>query len=89
MLYIGYAYAYNLAWWGLKNGKNGGDPNGYLYVFLVRILTIVLMCILSLFCLGDFLVIPPLLFTVHVRPVLSPCQAGDYKLFSHNHAYKN
>ena len=27
---------------------------------------------------GDFLLlIPPFLFTVHVRPVLSPCQAGN------------
>ena len=27
---------------------------------------------------GDFLlVLPPYLFTVHIRPVLSPCQAGN------------
>ena len=27
---------------------------------------------------GDFLLlIPPFLFTVHIRPVLSPCQAGN------------
>ena len=33
----------------------------------------------SSFCFvsGDFLLlIPPYLFTVHIRPVLSPCQAG-------------
>ena len=30
------------------------------------------------FISGDFLLlIPPYLFTVHVRPVLSPCQAGN------------
>ena len=33
---------------------------------------------LSLNCFGRFSVlIPPYLFTVHVRPVLSPCQAGN------------
>ena len=33
---------------------------------------------LSLNCFGSFsLLIPPCLFTVHVRPVLSPCQAGN------------
>ena len=32
---------------------------------------------LSLNCFGRFsILIPPCLFTVHVRPVLSPCQAG-------------
>ena len=29
-------YAYNLAWGGLKNGKNGGEPNGFCLVFVVR-----------------------------------------------------
>ena len=28
-------YAYNLAWGGLKNGKNGGEPNGFCLVFVV------------------------------------------------------
>ena len=33
---------------------------------------------LSLNCFGRFsMLIPPYLFTVHVRPVLSPCQAGN------------
>ena len=33
---------------------------------------------LSLNCFGRFsTLIPPYLFTVHVRPVLSPCQAGN------------
>ena len=33
---------------------------------------------LSLIDFGSFsLLIPPCLFTVHVRPVLSPCQAGN------------
>ena len=29
-------YAYNLAWGGLKNGKNGAEPNGFCLVFVVR-----------------------------------------------------
>ena len=33
---------------------------------------------LSLNCFGRYpVLIPPYLFTVHVRPVLSPCQAGN------------
>ena len=28
-------YTYNLAWGGLKNGKNGGEPNGFCLVFVV------------------------------------------------------
>ena len=28
-------YAYNLAWGGLKNGKNGGEPNGFCLIFVV------------------------------------------------------
>ena len=27
-------YAYNLAWGCLKNGKNGGEPNGFCLVFV-------------------------------------------------------
>ena len=26
-------YAYNLTWGGLKNGKNGGEPNGFCLIF--------------------------------------------------------
>ena len=29
-------YAYNLAWGGLKNGKNGGEPNGFCLIFVMR-----------------------------------------------------
>ena len=28
-------YAYNLTWGGLKNGKNGGEPNGFCLVFVM------------------------------------------------------
>ena len=28
-------YAYNLTWGGLKNGKNGGEPNGFCLIFIV------------------------------------------------------
>ena len=31
-----FVYAYNLAWGGLKNGKNGGESNGFCLVFVVR-----------------------------------------------------
>ena len=27
-------YAYNLTWGGLKNGKNGEEPNGFCLVFV-------------------------------------------------------
>ena len=73
-------YAYNLTWGGLKNGKNGGEPKWVLSHFChvikkghghFRIAP------LSFNCSGDFLLILPCLFTVHVRPVLSPCQAGN------------
>ena len=77
--------AYNLAWGGLKNGKNGGEPNGFCLVFVVRRIMFEFCDNLrkrGTFALyyfpGDFLVlIPPFLFTVHIRPVLSPCQAGS------------
>ena len=75
-------YAYNLAWGGLKNGKKGGEPNGFCLVFVVRKNNFEILVDLrkgapSSFVLGDFLLlIPPCLFTVHIRPVLSPCQAG-------------
>ena len=28
-------YTYNLTWGGLKNGKNGGEPNGFCLIFVV------------------------------------------------------
>ena len=34
-LVICVVYAYNLAWGGLKNGKNGGEPNGFCLVYVV------------------------------------------------------
>ena len=30
-----HTYAYNLTWRGLKNGKNGGEPNGFCLIFVV------------------------------------------------------
>ena len=92
---------YNLAWGGLKNCKNGGDSYEYFYVFACRIL---FFGKLFEFCLDwsfkctfklgflvreIFLIFRLSLFTVHVRLVLSPCQAGGYNI-SHNeysHAY--
>ena len=77
-------YTYNLAWGGLKNGKNGGEPNRFCLVFVMRKNNFGILGKLKergtfKFCFvsGDFLLlIPPYLFTVHIRPVLSPCQAG-------------
>ena len=70
---------------GLKNGKNGGEPNGFCLVFVVRKNNFEILGNLRkraplsfYFISGDFLLlIPPYLFTVHIRPVLSPCQAGN------------
>ena len=28
-------YVYNLTWGGLKNGKNGGEPNAFCLVFVI------------------------------------------------------
>ena len=78
-------YAYNLAWGGLKNGKNGGEPNRSCLVFVVRRIIFEFLwyskekSTFKLYYIpGDFLLfIPPFLFTVHIRPVLSPCQAGN------------
>ena len=75
-------YAYNLTWGGLKNGKNGGEPNGFCLVFVVmeKEFLVILRRVAPLSLIGfrSFsLLIPPCLFTVHVRPVLSPCQAGN------------
>ena len=75
----------NLAWGGLKNGKNGGEPNGFCLIFVVTKNNFGILGNLKerstfkfSFISGDFLLlIPPFLFTVHIRPVLSPCQAGN------------
>ena len=82
-------YAYNLAWGGLKFGKNGGEPNGSCLVFVVKKNNCELLGNLRkraplsfiLFREIFFLLIPPFLFTVHIRPVLSPCQAGNTCIF--------
>ena len=39
-LVICVVYAYNFAWGGLKNGKNGGEPNGFCLIFVVSNLEI-------------------------------------------------
>ena len=70
---------------GLKNGKNGGEPNGFCLIFIVRKNNFEILGNLRkrstfkfCFILRDFLLlILPYLFTVHIRPVLSPCQAGN------------
>ena len=80
-----FIYAYNLAWGGLKNGKNGGEPNGFCLVFVVRRIVFEICgnlrkrAPLSFIVFREIflLLIPPYLFTVHIRPVLSPCQAGN------------
>ena len=30
-------YVYNLTWGGLKNGKNGGEPNRFCLLFVVMV----------------------------------------------------
>ena len=74
-------YTYNLTWGGLKNGKNWGEPNRFCLVFVVmkrKFDYLMEVASFSLIGFGRFsLIIPPCLFTVHVRPVLSPCQAGN------------
>ena len=73
-------YAYNLAWGGLKYGKNGGDPYGFYLFFALLFKSFICHVVVPLsycFCWEIFFFIPPCLFTVHVRPVLSPCQVGN------------
>ena len=74
-------YAYNLTWGGLKNGKNGGEPTGsvsFLSSMKRSLNKLRRVAPLSLIYFGRFsILIPPCLFTVHVRPVLSPCQASN------------
>ena len=70
---------------GLKNGKNGGEPNGFCLIFVVRKNNFEIggnlrkRAPLSFILFQEifFLLIPPYLFTVHIGPVLSPCQAGN------------
>ena len=73
-------YAYNLTWGGLKNGKNGGEPNGFCLIFVVlkkgRVRFWNSTFKFQLFR-EIFFLIRPCLFTVHIRPVLSPCQASN------------
>ena len=69
---------------GLKKGKNGGDPYGFYLIFAFRILWFSFNIFLNfhgtfklVLCPGKFSFLFCLvLFTVHIRPVLSPCQAG-------------
>ena len=72
-------YMYNLTWGGPEKWQKRGRAKQVLSHFChvvkkshghFRIAP------LSLNCFGDFLWIPPCLFTVHVRLVLSPCQTG-------------
>ena len=74
-----HTYAYNLTWGGLKNGKNGGEPNGFCLIFVMLKKGRVRFGIapLSFNCFGRFSFNSALLFTVHIRPVLSPCQASN------------
>ena len=66
---------------GLKNGKNGGEPNGFCLVLSSWKRSMGNLRRVAPLCLNYFgrfsILIPPCLFTVHVRPVLSPCQAGN------------
>ena len=60
-----------------------GSVSFFLFVFFVVMEKEILVILrkvapLSLIGFRSFsLLIPPCLFTVHVRPVLSPCQAGN------------
>ena len=75
-----HTYVYNLTWGDLKNGKNGGEPNGFCLIFVMLRKGHVHFGIapLSFNCFREiFFLILPCLFTVHIRLVLSPCQAGN------------
>ena len=87
-----HTYVYNLAWGALKNGKNGVTPLWVMSRFCLSYFRGIYSEYLSI-C-GTFkLVLRPgrfshlfhlVLFMVHVRPVLGPCQAG-YTILIHNH----
>ena len=64
---------------GLKNGKNRGEPNMFYLIFVMLKKGHVHFGIapLSFNFFQIFFSILPCLFTVHIRPVLSPCQAGN------------
>ena len=70
---------YNLTWGALKNGKNGEEPNGFCLIVILKIGHVHFgIAPLSFNCFRRFFfLIPPCLFTVHIRPVLSPCQASN------------
>ena len=74
-------YAYNLTWGGPKNWQKRGRAKRVLSHFCHLVIKSpghFRIAPLSLHCFRRFSVlIPPCLFTVHVRPVLSPCQAGN------------
>ena len=77
-------YVYNLTWGGLKMAKMGESQTGsvsFLSSWKRSPSNLRKVAPLSLIYFGRFFffffLIPPCLFTVHVRPVLSPCQAGN------------
>ena len=75
-------YVYNLTWGGAwKMAKTGESQTGsvsFLSSWKRSMGNLRRVAPLSLNCFGRFsLLIPPYLFTVHVRLVLSPCQAGN------------
>ena len=74
-------YAYNLTWGAWKMAKTGESQTGsvsFLSSWKRSMGNLRRVAPLSLSCFRRFsLLIPPCLFTVHVRPVLSPCQAGN------------
>ena len=74
-------YTYNLTWGGLKMAKMGESQMGsvsFLSSWKRSLSYLRRVAPLSLIYFGRFsILIPPCLFTVHVRPVLSPCQAGN------------
>ena len=67
-----YGYAYNLTWGGLKNGKNGGEPNRFCHFCLVvkKGHDDFGLAPLSLNCFGRF----SLNSTLFIH---SPCQTGS------------
>ena len=74
-------YTYNLTWGGLKMAKTGESQTGsvsFLSSIKRSFNKLRRVAPLSLINFRRFsILIPPCLFTVHVRPVLSPCQAGN------------
>ena len=75
-------YVYNLTWGGPEKWQKQGRAKRVLSRFCCHVRKshghFWKIAPLSLNCFGRFsILIPPCLFTVHIRPVLSPCQAGN------------